>query len=225
MVKEQFAKHLYKAVKEHNINKVHTILAKKNINKYFGYRNKNEYGNSALHVAVANGNIPIINALLNKGFNVNALNSLHVTPLHLAVKMNDIDIVKLLLNKGSDTTILSKIYKNSIFQSAVINSNYTIIKTLLDYGIDIHNVNNSNMTAFDMHLNDKNKKLLYIICMAFGHDCLLNDLAQFNIKDRKLILYNAMMNIKNLNTKFLCINELNKSVMQIYTETLQKKRN
>lgn len=55
---------------------------------------------AALHFAVANNKIAIINLLIKKGARPNLQNEEGITPLHLAVQNNKIAIIKLLIKKG-----------------------------------------------------------------------------------------------------------------------------
>ena len=55
-----------------------------------------EAGNSALHLASANGYKEIVEYLLDNGAEINQLNKSKNTPLHWAALLGQLDIVKLL---------------------------------------------------------------------------------------------------------------------------------
>ena len=57
---------------------------------------KDENGNTPLHVAVQQGNVKVVEVLLNKGANVNVKNSVGETPLDLAFQNRNIKIIVLL---------------------------------------------------------------------------------------------------------------------------------
>lgn len=57
--------------------------------------------NTPLHVAVQNGNLEIVQILLDSGFDVNTCNSQGQTPLYLATRAGHADIVSLLLKRGA----------------------------------------------------------------------------------------------------------------------------
>jgi len=60
-----------------------------------------------LHIAVQNGNIDIIRALLASGADVNALDADGKTPLGIATEANNVEIVNLLLQYHRQTTLIS----------------------------------------------------------------------------------------------------------------------
>jgi len=66
-----------------------------------------ETGNTALHVAVNNGQIEIVKALLHKGADVNLKNIYtdNATALHMAVVNGHEDLLALLINNGADTSL------------------------------------------------------------------------------------------------------------------------
>lgn len=57
--------------------------------------------NTPLHIAIQNGNIEIVKALLADECDLGARNADGLTPLELAVKLNHDEIVRLLLEKGA----------------------------------------------------------------------------------------------------------------------------
>lgn len=69
---------------------------------------RNNSGKAALHLAAENGNVPLLQAILEKGVDVNltedAPASAGSTALHEACYHGHVDIVKLLMNAGADDT-------------------------------------------------------------------------------------------------------------------------
>jgi hypothetical protein len=57
--------------------------------------------NTPLHIAIRNGNIEIVKALLSDGCDLGAHNDEGLTPLDLAAKLNHDEIVRLLLERGA----------------------------------------------------------------------------------------------------------------------------
>ncbi|MCL2117953.1 MAG: ankyrin repeat domain-containing protein [Planctomycetaceae bacterium] len=57
--------------------------------------------NTPLHIAIQNGNIEIVKALLADGCDLGARNADGLTPLDLATKLNHDEIVRLLLERGA----------------------------------------------------------------------------------------------------------------------------
>nr|KAG5685639.1 hypothetical protein BaRGS_001375 [Batillaria attramentaria] len=60
---------------------------------------KDDKGNTALHLAAKNGNTELAATLIEKGAKVDEPNSDRNTPIHLAVENRDSDVLQLLLKK------------------------------------------------------------------------------------------------------------------------------
>ncbi|WP_043923239.1 ankyrin repeat domain-containing protein [Leadbettera azotonutricia] len=70
---------------------------------------RDHFGASAVHEAIFESNLEVIQLLLDSGFDVNAqVASNGYTPLHYAVWLNKPDAVKLLLSYNADKTIKDK---------------------------------------------------------------------------------------------------------------------
>src|ERR1700722_1036874 len=62
---------------------------------------KDDKGNTPLHIAAANGNLPIVKLLPQNDSDVNARDRTDLTPLHMAAFNGNPEIVKLLLENGA----------------------------------------------------------------------------------------------------------------------------
>ena len=80
----------------HNILKfvLDTLAANSNL--------QDHQGKTALHFAVANGNISIVNVLLSHGSNIDAQDHEGKTPLYYSVENNHVPITDLLIDKGAN---------------------------------------------------------------------------------------------------------------------------
>ena len=99
-------------------------------------------GNTALHLAVKNTNIEIIELLLQKGANLKIINSDNYTPLSLALKISNTDIYKIIVEEHNK-------------QAKIENEN---VKNLLNdpnNNKDSHTVNSSGNMP---NSNNKSKK-------------------------------------------------------------------
>ncbi len=68
-------------------------------NNQFDIDHRNQFGMTALHMAIAESNIAAARFLLSKGANPNAADRNGRTPLHLAALLaNNVDLIELLLN-------------------------------------------------------------------------------------------------------------------------------
>jgi len=86
-----------------------------------------------LHYTAINGDIEIVEMLLNRGANVNAANQCGITLLHSAVKRKKMEIIELLLKKGAyvnarDSDSVTPLHL------AVENGSEEIVKLLLKHG-------------------------------------------------------------------------------------------
>ncbi len=95
-----------------------------------------KYGKSALHRAVAKGNLEILVALLDAGADVNAVDEYAKRPLHWAAVKGDLEIMKALLDAGADVNAVDKT-KWSALHYAALRYNSGIVEALLDAGADI----------------------------------------------------------------------------------------
>ena len=62
-------------------------------------------GNTALHMACANGHLDIVKLLLKHGANPNALNKSKNTPLHWAALNGRTEIIELLIEAKADANL------------------------------------------------------------------------------------------------------------------------
>ena len=83
------------------VNK-HTEVAKLLLTKGSKVKSRNIiHTDKPLHYAAINGDIEIVEMLLNRGANINAANWSGVTALHNAVKSKTMEIIELLLKMGA----------------------------------------------------------------------------------------------------------------------------
>jgi ankyrin repeat protein len=66
---------------------------------------ENNYGDTALFIAVVHENIELITLLLNYGANIEHLNKTHHTPIFNAIHCKDPEVLELLINRGANTKI------------------------------------------------------------------------------------------------------------------------
>jgi ankyrin repeat protein len=69
----------------------------------------NNRGETALHVAVANGYLENVIILLEKGSTLESVDQEGNTPLHLACKFYQLDIIKWLIDKGASHRVKNKV--------------------------------------------------------------------------------------------------------------------
>ncbi|KAI9223898.1 ankyrin repeat-containing domain protein [Blastocladiella britannica] len=79
----------------------------------------NDAGNTALHMASANGHLDIVQFLLEKlaGVHVNAANEQGNTPMHWAALNGHVEIVTALIAAGADLTLTNKAGKSPLIEA------------------------------------------------------------------------------------------------------------
>ena len=83
--------------------------------------------------ACKQGNIELIEQLINAGVDINALDSKRITGLRRAIWDNKNDVVEILINNGATVV-------NFDLRDAVINGNPEIIKKLIEAGADVNKI-------------------------------------------------------------------------------------
>lgn len=108
---------------------------------------RNECGETALHVACRHGNIRGVCSLLDVGADVETVSFHQWTPLRLACRYGNIDIARLLLDFGADVN-KSGLYGWTALHYAVQNGHWECAKLLVRHGAtDTVTSQNSRRTA------------------------------------------------------------------------------
>jgi ankyrin repeat protein len=125
--------HLCKAIVFGRIDKVSKLL-------HLGadISNKNDRGDSCLHLAVLNEQIEIVKLLLDKGADVNARNSEGLTPLHFCctVENRELELAELLVDYGANPNIKGTLGTSAI--DLALLSGHTKLARLIEDGAAIY---------------------------------------------------------------------------------------
>ena len=122
------------AAGEGNVAKMKKLLEKGFDIEARGLRNS--YKNTALHLAIKNGNETTMQFLLSLGADVHAKNAINGTALHFAAHSGKKRIVDLLLEQGAD--IESKTFRGSTaLMLAAWGGHQDTVRLLLEQGADI----------------------------------------------------------------------------------------
>lgn len=96
---------IHRAAHQGDVAQLRALLAQKEID----VNTRDNFGGTALHAAMFQQNLKVVELLLNAGFDMNAVGPRNgYTPLHDAVWANNIPAAQLLLDKGARTDIKSK---------------------------------------------------------------------------------------------------------------------
>ena len=114
---------------------------------------RDNYGENLLHYACRNGNLAIVEILLDKIVNLNLGNRFKFTPLHLGSLYGNLEVVKLLLlDKNVDINARDDLGKTPLHLSSLYRY-LEISKVLLDKGADINAKDNFN--EIPLHYSSK----------------------------------------------------------------------
>lgn len=115
-------------------------------------------GKNALHFAVLDGNVGLVEALLEAGMDVNGKTTYGFTPLHFslhAAKDTDVAVMRLLLHKGADLSLKNYAAQTPL-QFLLEDWNNTgkrdvnALFTLVEHGADIFEKNRAGLNAFQL---------------------------------------------------------------------------
>ncbi|KAK4314139.1 hypothetical protein Pmani_014558 [Petrolisthes manimaculis] len=115
---------------------------------------------SALYLAARNGDLQIVNHLVNSGCNINIQTSWGVTPLLVATYWGHIEVVKYLLSNGGDPNI-QQIEGYTVLHKAVYYNHPTIVDALIKRGdFDINIKSNNSYTALMLAVRNGDVKMV-----------------------------------------------------------------
>jgi len=120
---------------------------------------QDEKGNTALHYACDEGNLKIVEILLNANCNTNIKNNLNKTPLHLSTQKGYFNITKKLIEFGAILNIEDS-EKNTPLHFICKNNYIKLLKYILLKSPKINCKNINGKTPSDLTTNLEIKKLL-----------------------------------------------------------------
>lgn len=167
-------------------------------------------GLSALEIAIINDQITVVKLIINSyQNNENKIKGI-IKGLVQATKHNKKDIINILLNLAKELNIRGY-YKEEILRAAIRNGDISLIKMLIDYGVN-YNIKykyRHNVTPLMIAILESNQEVIKFILNLpnievdaqdnEGHTALI--LAILNNKEeiaRLLVKYGANVNLKNI---------------------------
>lgn len=142
MVSISYYQPLHQAVADGELEAVTTLLVNgEDVNS----TDKNYQGITALFVAVENGNVEIVETLLNFGAKIDVRDNSNRTPLMALDYNTSPDLIRLLLKHGADISAVDD-SGNTVLHAAAENDNSEIIEILINEGADINAQNEEGQT-------------------------------------------------------------------------------
>jgi ankyrin repeat protein len=127
---------------------------------------KNEFGNTPLHVAcnpIDAINAGIVELLLKYPLDINARGIDDCTPLYYAIGKGDNDIVKLLIDNGADVNIPDSHGNTPLMAAAdMFDDDDTILKLLLENGADPYQKNNYGISVYKLLEMPRNESIRHL---------------------------------------------------------------
>ena len=142
---------LMRVVRHGFLDNINALLAKgANVNA------TDDYGRTALMLAVIRKSSDAVNALLDRGANIDAADKTGTTALMWAVEHGNLNMVKALLDRGANVGV-TKIQGWTALMSAVHRGDLEVVNLLLDRGADINVTTLGGKTALDLavHYNEQ----------------------------------------------------------------------
>jgi ankyrin repeat protein len=126
---------------------------------------KDRFGATPLHYAIAEKSLEAISLLLKHGADVTAQDGDGKTPLHYAVEHNLPMVAEELLKKNPAVISIADRFGNEPLWTAAFNAKgtYEFVALLLRYGADPQHRNNANLTPLDIPKRKRDDGLLRVL--------------------------------------------------------------
>ena len=172
-----------------------------------------------MHLAASEGNLKIVEILLNHNFPIDTRTLDNKTPLHISTEKGFFDITKLLLDSGANLNLLDN-DKHTPLHLACLNNHYELVNYLLEKCPQITGKDRFGKSPYDL-ANDKTKKLLESYLEKNNPEFHKIKIHTFDT-NKKQINININTNIGNINSLISQVNLSHKkpSVKQPITNTV-----
>ena len=151
------------AVMNNDINLLNDILNELHIDSVI------KYGMTALHFAVKNHNIQIINFLLSRGADANVCDENGISPLHLAAADGNLEIASILLNARANINQIDYDRFSPLHMSAQYNY-VDLVQLLIERGADPYLEDIEGITALHLAMYNNNIDVVRILLNVMDRD-------------------------------------------------------
>lgn len=174
-----------------------------------GKNNCSEKGQTALLFAIENGNLELVNLLLENGADPNLENKEGNPPLFIPLSTiylkNSDEIIKTLLEHKANPNFIAKdVSKNPLLLLAIKRVPKDIVQMFLDFGAEVNSHNNLNETGLYIAVGEKNLDMCSLL-IKYGADV---NLAKFGKTPLMAAAHNGSENM----VKFLLSNNADKTL-------------
>ena len=196
------------------------------------WNQKNESGNTALHVAAEYGHVHLVRFLLEKGINVESEGYYGTTALHRAVTAGHYFVVSLLLKEGANVQARSGDGKTALHRAADAGHE-SLVRLLLQHGASIEAKSLNGKSAFfraaenghldivrlllnkgaDINTTSNDRSSALHKAAEYGHEMLTQILLQ-PISSRQAIQINAK-NISGKTPLYLAVRDEHEVVVRL----------
>lgn len=165
-----------------------------------------ENGSSLVHYAASQGNIKLIEQLLEIGFDVKAENKDKESALFFAARgkrsfINDAEILKFLMDKGLDLTATNRTANNLLHYIALFNKNKDVYELLLNSDVDVQLVNREGNNPLLIAASRNNEVALSMLFPLTKNKVQVNkegySLLTYAIRNKNESLIKVLLSISN----------------------------
>lgn len=123
---------------------------------------------TALHIASKRGRLDVVEVLLAAGAEKTVRDNNGRTPLLLAALHGHRSIVSYLMTLNAEPNKKDYAGNNALMLASLLRGNASVVKTLLNAGLDVTQENKRSQNAYDLALSKNNKTIMKILRNAFA---------------------------------------------------------
>ncbi|XP_043466925.1 ankyrin-1-like [Leptopilina heterotoma] len=167
---------LFLAVHNSDLNRVNTLLNKKNLEKHV-------HDKRLLHVAAARGHLQIVDLLIKNGAEINVVDIKGRTPFYIALLQNKVEVAEFLLENGARIDIRREDGRTTL-HVAIKTQNIQIVERILKKGTMVNVLDDmSRMKPIDVAASLKNIQLVELL-LKYG--AKMDDSGEFCEEQKKV---------------------------------------
>ncbi len=147
-----FAQNIHRTACQGNLERLDSML------QHTSIQVQDNRGRSLLHWAVACKKKEVFDFLVDRGIGINSEDKHGQIPLHMAVRFNAEGLLDTLINL-QDNSDWATTYGGSLLERAILNKNLSIVKKLIEKGVDINSTNDKGSVPLEISRRLKTNKI------------------------------------------------------------------